>query len=327
MLEPTSEPVTTHWNDHDDPNQETIVLLQDEIARLEAELHARDEFATASQGVTSEPHSNLLDDAQRRADELARELAIRDETVAILLDQARLFEEAAAAQHAEWEQLNQWVEEVERRVDDRGSDDVRLRAELDSERHHVETLRRSADAERRDWDAQRHGLEREAQTLRDLLARQAKNAGAGDDETAFIALASENRKLRTTCSRFEKAATESEEMVRRLNSTLAELEAAQLTLRKLEDDRQREKNEHDTALGALRTQLTRESLERRVDPLATASAPTADMPRNPALEADERIRAFRQHLKELHDHDAEQRAGKSLSARLSRLWHHTSPGN
>jgi hypothetical protein len=44
-----------------------------------------------------------------------------------------------------------------------------------------------------------------------------------------------------------------------------------------------------------------------------------------SLEADQRIRTLREHLKQIQDDETEQRMRKSLSARLSRLWHHTSP--
>ena len=47
---------------------------------------------------------------------------------------------------------------------------------------------------------------------------------------------------------------------------------------------------------------------------------------SPALEADMRIRAFRQHLREIHVHESEARKPAGLSARLSRLWSRTRPG-
>ena len=39
-----------------------------------------------------------------------------------------------------------------------------------------------------------------------------------------------------------------------------------------------------------------------------------------------RIRAFREHLKEIHTSETEQRAAAVLAARLSRLWRSTGPG-
>ena len=99
---------------------ETIALLQEEIARLEAELLAHEETGPSSE------HTDRLRDApggpdglpnQQELDRLGAELAARDETINLLLDQLRLVEEAESASRAEWEQLAQWVAEVEQRVE------------------------------------------------------------------------------------------------------------------------------------------------------------------------------------------------------------------
>jgi hypothetical protein len=308
----------TGWEADDDPSRETIALLQEEIARLEAELRARDEALPAPHPA---PEPAEDDAARRRVEELVAELAARDELVALLLEQSELFEAAAAAQRAEWEQLSQWVEEVERRVDGREAGDAGLRSELDAERQRSDSLRRRAESDRREWEAHRAGLERDADHLRGLLAQQVRSPEA--DETAFIALASENRKLRTTCAGLERAAAEAEALGGRLAEALAELESSRNELRRVADDRERERNEHEAELAALRAGHARESLQRQGEPAGAAPAPAA--PRGPALDADERIRAFRQHLKELHEHEASQRAGRSLSSRLSRLWRNTGP--
>src|SRR5438270_8043476 len=110
MTEPHAGPATTHETADVDPTQDTIDLLHEEIARLEAELLARDDAALHA--VDAEPAGGDGDEdgaLRRRVEELTAELATRDETVALLLDQARLFEEAAWAQRAEWDQLHQWV--------------------------------------------------------------------------------------------------------------------------------------------------------------------------------------------------------------------------
>src|SRR5262245_13822795 len=117
MNERPDGPVLTGWNTEDDATQEALALLQDEVARLEAELRARDE---ALLHAAPAPDADQADPALvRRVEELTSELAARDETVNLLLEQTQLFEEAAAAQRAEWEQLRGWVEEVEARVQGR----------------------------------------------------------------------------------------------------------------------------------------------------------------------------------------------------------------
>jgi hypothetical protein len=168
----------------------------------------------------------------------------------------------------------------------------------------------------------RTGLEREAQLLRDQLARKAEGADARE-KAAFLELAAENRRLRTEVESCRRSAAEAEELGRRLAASLAELGQARRELQQLEDERQRERAEHEAEVGALRSELARESLRRQV---ATDSGlPPAEAPAS-AIEADERIRAFRQHLKELHEKEAARRAERSIASRLSRLWKHTGPG-
>ncbi len=107
---------------------ETITLLQEEVARLEQELQWRDE----RQG---EPTSNTLatfpDEAgpatalesvagaasNSEIERLSTELASRDETIRVLLDELSRVEEAQAATRSEWEHLVGWVEELESRVE------------------------------------------------------------------------------------------------------------------------------------------------------------------------------------------------------------------
>jgi hypothetical protein len=326
MSESAADQVATYWAAHDDPNQDTIVLLQEEIARLEGEIRSRDEAMAHSPADTFGPedagpasHSEAL---KRQVEDLVGELAAREEMIALLLEQTRFFEDAAAAQRAEWEQLHQWVEEVERRVEGRDAGDGRLRDELAAEQSRSESLRRAAEVDRRTCETQRRGLESEAGQLRGQLERRSQGID-GEDETAFIALASENRRLRTAAATHERVAAEAAEFARRLTAANAALEQARADLRTLEDERQREKIEHEAELTASRSQSARESIQRQ-GPTPPGANLAAVKPA--VLEADERIRAFRQHLKELHDHEAEQRADRTLSGRLSRLWRHTSPG-
>ncbi len=329
MIERTSqtEPITTHWDSDDDPNHDTIVLLQEEIARLEAELQARDEPPAPPRDVEIETDdANLLDELRGRFDGLLAELAQRDEMVALLLEQSRLFEEAAEARRAEWEQLNDWVAEVERRVDNQDNDGPRLLADLDAERRRAEQLQRDAESDRQKWDAQRIALQHEAKILRDQLGRSPQGH-SGRDDSAFIELAAENRELRTTCEALRKADVESEELGRRLASTLVELEQVRRDLRHLDDDLRRERNEHEAELGALRARHARELLEQQIPSTDPKPVAKTDVPagRASATEADERIRAFRQHLKELHENEANERANRTLGSRLTRIWRKTGP--
>src|SRR4051795_5806231 len=84
---------------------DTIGLLQEEIARLEAALANRDE-ADAGNTARAEvpPDRSEVEGLERRLDDFTNEIASRDETISLLLEQVRLFEEAEAAGRAEFEQ-------------------------------------------------------------------------------------------------------------------------------------------------------------------------------------------------------------------------------
>src|SRR5262249_15677465 len=147
-----------------------IALLQEEIARLEGEIHARDE---AMAGVGEEPvrdDTSASEAVETRTAELTAELANRDETTVLLLEQVRLFEEAGTANRANWDLLDQWVQELERRVEQKGAN-AEARAALDAERRKSENDREAFDTERRSWESQKTTLEAEAEQLRATLAK------------------------------------------------------------------------------------------------------------------------------------------------------------
>ena len=92
----------------------------------------------------------------------------------------------------------------------------------------------------------------------------------------------------------------------------------------VQDERDRERREYEIAVASLRSQASRAAVTaRESEGHATRSDASSDVPS--ALEADIRIREFRQHLKEIHCHEAEARNRNRLGARLSRLWTRTGP--
>jgi hypothetical protein len=295
----------------DEVTRETVALLLDEVSRLEAELQAR---ATAAEDWSADqpgPDDSAL---RQQVAELTAELTGRDETIGVLLEQTRLFEEAATAQRDEWEQLTRWVEEVEQRVGDRTAGDPRQAEELAAQRLRSEDLVRRHEAERAAWDTHKRRLQQE------LAALHATPTGAPAE-----ALESENHRLRAACAALERDAAAAAELVplrARLDAADAERARLGAELRQERDDRAREKNESEATRAVLKTQLARASLQRSAEALTPGGAP----PRNTALDADERIRALRLHLQELHEREAEQRAQRGLAARLSRLWKSTGPG-
>ena len=112
---------------------ETIVILQDEVARLEQELQLhqeghRETTSTAEAGLHDEAtlvsaRENVAGDPGE-VERFKAELASRDETIRLLMDELVRVEEAQEATRAEWEQLSAWVAELEHRVEghDAGAD-------------------------------------------------------------------------------------------------------------------------------------------------------------------------------------------------------------
>jgi hypothetical protein len=328
MNEPWSPDTEPGITPTDPDALDTIALLHEEIARLEAELHARDEVLFESQAESAPvvDVSSISEESRRQIDLLNSELISRDETIGMLLEQTRLLEEAEATSRAEWEQLRQWIEEVERRVEQRDGDGLDLQAELEAERRRGEAQRVEAEGERRRSEAQRLAMEKEVEQLRSMLAQVASRSEVDSASVAVEALEAENQRLRDASrewARTSVVAAEVEPLRMRLEEATKERDDLKREIQQLQDDHERERNEHEAALGALRSQMVLESIRRHEEQVEAAALPSSTP--NALLEADERIRAFRQHLREIHEVEEEQRMKRGLAARLSRLWRNTGP--
>ena len=304
--------------------EDTVALLQEEIARLEDELRARDE----SIAIHHEPpdHDHADNTLGQRIDSLTAELSGREETIAFLMEQTRHFEEAESAGRAELEQLHHWVEEVERRVGSRDNSDDHLRHERDDERRKVDSERRVVETERQTWAIQRQNLEKEVERLRAVLSEIAHQP-QGADRAVIDALTRENHELRATCNELAHAAvvaSEVESLRAQLLATQAERDEANQRLRQNRDDLERLRIEHEAEIAAVRKQQVHESLVRPDEPASLAGTSPPRAAPNPR-EADERIRALRQHLQEIQEQEERDRTNRKLSARLSRLWRLTGP--
>jgi hypothetical protein len=305
--------------------QDTISLLQEEIARLEAEVGQRDEALAEQPAMPAQPAPAADPDLASQVTNPNAELAERDETIEFLLDQVRLFEEAEAAGRAEWEQLNQWVTQVEQRVAQRDQNDSQLAILLEAECHKGDAARLAAETNRRTLESQRQAIEEEVTRLRAQLGSVARNSG-GDSDEAFAALEGENQRLRETCGHLRRGAAEAGE----LEIVRAELAAARGYVIEvkakgslLEDGVERERKEHQAELASLRTQIAHLSLRSEAQAGNEASARCSEPSAH--TEIDERIRAFRLHLREVHEQEQEERTRRRFSSRLSRLWNRTGP--
>jgi hypothetical protein len=301
---------------------DTIGMLQEEIARLEDALARREsEVPVNTPGVSADDQFDreLL---ESRVEGLNVEIASRDETIALLLEQVRLFEEAESASRAEWEQLQQWVQEVERRVEGRDREDKDLERDLQSERRNAETLRENAENDKRAWRLQRKALEQEVANLREKVTAIAQRPDSG---AALQVLEHENKRLKEAYQHLTKrsaGAAELASMRERFRVLQTELDEAKRQLRQAIDERDRERNEHEVAMASLRSQQAREALNRQTEGVKARLAKPEEAETN--LSPDERIKAFRQHLREIHEEE-EGRKKQGLSFRLARIWGRTGP--
>ncbi len=291
----------TRIDEASDAYLETFALLQEEIARLEAELRLRDESPAEASPAPGDRRENEA--AEARVAELTALLAERDETIGLLWDQLAALEEAGSARAAEWEQLSRWVEELEARIE---GGDTRS-PDPDAGFREAEALRERLGSEQRAWEAERARLEQEVSVLRNRLAEASAQFG----DQAHTALEDENRRLRDECRRLAVLGAEAASVGVLRNRTReleAELEQAREASDHAADELHRLRLEHEAELAALRVTLT-----------GTKVAVT------PESSPDERIRALRLHYREVHEREEKERQERQLSSRLSRLWRRSGP--
>lgn len=282
-----------------DPYLDTVALLQEEVARLEAELRMRDDAAPS---IEPRPASPADDAAERRIEELTAQLAERDEAIGLLWDQLAALEEAQAARSAEWEQLHSWIEALEARVGDGETEGPR--PDPDEWRREAETLRDRLDTERKAWQVQRERLQGELAALRAGIDERAE----ADGDPAQAALAEENRRLRDECRRLADAGSAAEQAgATRERELRLELERLGKELEAARDDLRNEQLRHEAELAALRSEQAQ----------APGRLSAAD------LSPNERVRALREHFRDLQAREDQERRERQLSARIARLWQRT----
>jgi chromosome segregation ATPase len=343
--------------------QDTVALLQEEIARLEEELrvaHASRLEVVHDAGAAPDPA------AERRVAEMSAELSKRDETIALLFDQIRSMEEAALASRGEWDQLEGWVREVEQRVDSREEVDQEHQAVLEAELIKLRAQLTAAEEARARWEAERADFETERAHATDEIARlqhrfdaAASQPSDSQDSAIVEALEREIQDLREACEALRRSEAQSRKLlaetgdsealrhdaealrheVSQLRGWIAEMEAE---FEKARDERLRERNEYEAEIASLKTELANAALKLREAPAAPAAAAVT-----PSFEAltgrslstpgsagpqtfegmgvEDRMWAFRKHLQEVHQREMEERRNRKLSVRLSRLWGRTAP--
>jgi uncharacterized coiled-coil protein SlyX len=282
---------------------DTVSLLQEEIARLEAELQQREDCPREIEPETNRRQEQY---AEARILQLTAALAERDESIRLLWDQVTGLQEIEAARTAEWEQLNQWVEELEKRAD--------AQAKSGPPPHvaeqEVEALRDQLESQRRTWEGQRG---RFLDEIAELRAHLDETGGAhGDDATAT--LRQENLVLREQCRRFaqfEEDAAEAATLRDQIHDLRDEFHQLRQALESAQDELEQQRIEHEAEKAALRTKLTSERV--------------AGGSQNGALSTDERVRALRDHLREMHEREEQEQKESQLSHRIARLWRRSTP--
>ncbi len=281
---------------HDD----AVQLLQVELDYLRSELAERDERLSMLEDLTE---LDVGDDASEetvtaaeaeklvgRLEQLLLELDQSDTRIAALTELLQTSEEAFQAAGEESRQLEGWLCEVDRRV---GQWEQEWHAERDVMRNTIAEL-----TEQR--DRAEHQL-----ATGDTDAAQ----GSAKDELV-LRLREEYSRLK---SEFLKTEQERDESRSRLqDASVGETE-------------QRIAAAVDAALREERLQLAQEnaSLARERAALARQQDDVQsqlDRPGQTTDSADHKIRAFREHLREIHETDPQTPSGPTLSQRMGKLW-------
>jgi hypothetical protein len=326
---------------------ETIEILQQEIARLEHEL----QFREAPENTPSTAPEQLFEGqppefssvTPAEGEDIARlesELASRDETILLLLDELNRLDAAQQASRAEWEQLNGWVDELEHRMEGPEGEGVhRLTSQMTVQEQKAEAILVKAEQDRLAWEAQRQRYQEEIARLQVALDQAAAPAettasnvnqdssGRAVDSGVLEALQSENLRLRAAWQELvERAASaeHSESLDARLAECLNERNQLRRKLEQVEDERKRDRREHNAAVMELQSRLTAASHAAAHPPPPERHAEAGGRERD----LDLRVRALRQHLQEIEEQERterEERRQKNLVVRLSKLWSRTSP--
>lgn len=269
-----------------------LELLQDELAERDAQLQQLQDGSTidlhgeaaASGETTTESETATLVD---RLEQLLDELQQSDERVGSLEEMLRLADEATLAEQDERRQLEAWVSDIEERI-----------------------IQREAD-----WTTEKESLQRQAEELRAERDRAERglqeSAREGDMAVPMDGLIDGLR-----------------EQIERLQTQLREVESQRDALQK--QVTQGEDQFSEDACRKRVEELLREERAALMQERAEFSRQRAEIERikrdfdherkNMPDEVNQRVRALRMHLRDIHEQEEEERRQRSLSSRISRIW-------
>ncbi len=272
-------------------------LMRAEIEHLQTELTQRD--AELAELLDSGPvHSAPVNDAEttklvERLEQLLDELNDADQRVRGLEELVEVADEATRAEFEEREQLETWVSEIETRISDREQEFLAREEKLQT---------RLAEANQQKQEAATN------------LAKVVGGKGAEFQKQAQQQIAELTRRNTTLVTELE----DSRQASQRLEKLMDEAGTSSEELNRIAE-REARIRQHEIDLSQERARVARQKAEltKLRDQLERTSQSQELTDENP----DVRTRAFRQHLQEIHEKEKQERKERSLSARISRIWH------
>jgi hypothetical protein len=281
--------------------QETIDLLKSEVALLQSEVAEQDarllELADAPQPSGSVDAGDVSPgpSVEPRLQRLLAELERSDQRVRALEELLQAADEARLAGEEERQQLDVWVQEIERRIVQREQE---WRADADAARRQV-----------RELTAQRDRLHARLQAQAEHAVDSCQQISTPGDQTQLIQVQAANAELQAQLDDAQRRNAEFERRVAELQRD-GPADGVQQQI--------------DETLRAERLELAKERAEvsrQRVELAERLRDAQCDQGRGERISpADQRFRAFREHLKQIHEQERSERTGPTLTERLAQLW-------
>jgi pSer/pThr/pTyr-binding forkhead associated (FHA) protein len=270
------------WDEEETFDRETVELLRAEIDDLRAALSQRDaDPFTSIEHEAFQAESAVDTSVDLRMQELIEEANRSDERVSLLEEMLHAAEDTRRNELEERHQLEAWVSDIETRIGHREEEHA---AEIDALRQRLEES------------------QQEQESLRRKLSQAARGGNAPQQ--------------------YEETLEKLQQANRDLQERLAQTQKERLALQKqLEES----SSMHDRAIREERANIAKEQarLARLRFELSQKVSEVEAIPKGEHAEDKEaagRIRALRQHLREIHEQEKKEEAEASLTTRLARLW-------
>lgn len=289
----------------DSESDEEVAMLRLEVEQLRYELVERDSIINALRDAEANESTEVIDDGQtlklvNRLEELLAELKFSDERVRNLEELLRLSEEATHAEKEERDQLESWVGELEERVDSRGTE---YQAEIERlEKRLVQTQEHSSAVEKQ---------------FKKLLQTRDGNVGAEFSSKSKELIEECRQQITDLRGQLATATAENDQLKSDLekfagvdegvdfHAQVKELQD-KLIAQQVESSRERA----EMARRHAEMERIRDELEERLSNAKTIG------------KSDSRIKAMREHLREIHAQEQiekEEVRQSSLSGRIANL--------